>query len=88
MVTGSTDLLPVIVQTDYVRTPSGYRLGAMFDLCSTDNYITHKKARRLGCSGVEVELSVECIEGMVYREQSLLYNVSLIDKNQMSIPFL
>ena len=53
----------------------------MFDLCSTDHYITHKKAKRLGCTGVEVELIVEGIKGMEYREHTMLYNVSLIDKN-------
>ena len=81
MMSGDSDLLPVMVQTAYVQTPGGFRLGAMFDLCSTDHYITHKKAKRLGCTGVEVELIVEGIKGMEYREHTMLYNVSLIDKN-------
>ena len=53
----------------------------MFNLCSTDHYITHKKARRLGCKGVEVELVVEGIKGVEYTEQTMIYDVVLVDKN-------
>ena len=42
--TSKTNLLPVMVQTTFFKTPKGVGLGAMFDLCSTDHYITHKKA--------------------------------------------
>merc|ERR1711888_206449 len=69
-----------MVQTAYVNTPEGVRMGTMFDLCSTDNYITHKKARRLGCEGMEVELIVEGIKGVEYTENTMLYEVSLADK--------
>ena len=77
---GNTNLLPVMVQTAYVKTPGGIRIGAMFDLCSTDNYITHKRAKRLGCEGVDVELIVEGIKGVEYTENTKLYEVSLTDK--------
>ena len=56
-------------------------LGAMFDLCSTDHYITHKKAKKLGCRGQEVELIVEGIKGVEYTEQTMLYEVALVDKS-------
>ena len=52
----------------------------MFDLCSTDHYITHKKAKKLGCKGQEVELVVEGIKGVEYTEQTMLYEVDIVDK--------
>ena len=73
-------LLPVMVQTAYVKSPGGIKIGVMFDLCSTDNYITHKRAKRLGCEGVDVELIVEGIKGVEYTENTKLYEVSLTDK--------
>ena len=74
-------MLPVMVQTAYVKSSGGIWLGTMFDLCSTDHYITHKKAKRLGCKGIEVELVVEGIKGMEHTEQTMLYEVPLVDKN-------
>ena len=78
--TSKTNLLPVMVQTAFVNTPKGVGLGAMFDLCSTDHYITHKKAKKLGCRGQEVELIVEGIKGVEYTEHTMLYEVTLVDK--------
>ena len=51
-------MLPVMVQTAYLKAQNGARLGTLFDLASTDHYITHKKARKLGCEGVDVELII------------------------------
>ena len=73
-------MLPVMVQTAYLKAQNGARLGTMFDLASTDHYITHKKARKLGCEGVDVELIIEGIKGVEYTEQTRLYEVSLVDK--------
>ena len=78
--TSSTNLLPVMVQTAFVKSRKGVQLGAMFDLCSTDHYITHKKAKKLGCKGQEVELIVEGIKGVEYTEQTVLYEVDIVDK--------
>ena len=78
--TSKTNLLPVMVQTAYVKAQSGVRLDTMFDLASTDHYITHKKARKLGCRGVDVELIIEGIKGVEYSEQTRLYEVSLVEK--------
>ena len=77
----NSNLLPVMVQTAYINSFGGVRLGAMFDLCSTDDYITHKMARRLGCKGVDVELVVEGIKGVEHTEQTKLYEVPVVDKS-------
>ena len=64
--TSNTNMHPVMVQTAYLKAQSGVRLGTMFDLASTDHYITHKKARKLGYRGVDVELIIEDIKGVEY----------------------
>ena len=70
-----------MVQTTYIKSAEGVWLGAMFDLCSTKHYITHKKARKLGCRCVEVELILEGIKGVEYKEQTKIYDLFLIDKH-------
>ena len=54
----------------------------MLDPCSTDHYITHKKARKLGCRGVEVQLILEGIKGVEFKEQTMIYDVFLNDKHE------
>ena len=68
-----------MVQTSYIKSAKEVWMGAMFDLCSTDHYITHKKERKLGYRGVEVELILEGIKGVEYKEQTMIYDVFLID---------
>jgi len=70
-----------MVHTTYVKSAEGVWLSAMYDLCSRDYYITQKNAIKLGCKGVEVQLIVECIKGVEYKEQTLIYDVFLIKKH-------
>ena len=78
---GNIDL-PVMVQTSFIQTGlGGTRLGAMWDLCSTDHYILNKTARKLGLDGVDVELLMEGIKGQEHYETTKLYNVPMVDKN-------
>ena len=45
------EILPVLLQASYVESPGGVKLGTLRDLCSTDDYITFKKADELGLGG-------------------------------------
>ena len=42
-----------------MKTIDGKRIGALWDLCSTNNYITFCKAEKLGLKGQDVILTVE-----------------------------
>ena len=77
---GNGSTLPlVMVQTGYVSAECGPRLGAMYDLCSTDDYITHKCAKRNGFEGIDVELIIEGIAGSEVKIETKLYTVYLVD---------
>ena len=45
--TANAEMLPVLLQASYVESPGGVKMGALWDLCSTDDYITFKKADQL-----------------------------------------
>ena len=78
----------MMVQTSFVSTGRGMKkLGAMWDLCSTDDYITHKVARRLGLQGTDVELVVEGIKGVEHVERTKLYDVPVLDMKGTSSIF-
>ena len=79
MIGNTTSLLPVMVQTGYVTGEFGDKHGAMFDLCSTDDYVTHDCAIRHGFPGVDVELIVEGIAGTEVKIDTKLYTVILVD---------
>ena len=69
-----------MVQTNYVRAGDGRTmLGTVWDLCSTDNYIQHKVARKLGLEGDDVELTVGVIKGIEHTEMTKLYRVPIMD---------
>ena len=40
------DLLPVMVQAQFVNGVGNDRVGTLMDLCSTDDYVTHRYAER------------------------------------------
>ena len=79
MIGDGSMLPPVMVQTSYVSAKCGTRLGTMFDLCSTDDYITHKCARRNGFEGIDVVLIIEGIAGSEVKIETKLYTVHLVD---------
>jgi hypothetical protein len=47
-------LPPVLLQINIISSANGVKLGAMWDLCSTDDYITFSKAEELGLQGKDV----------------------------------
>ena len=62
--TARSEMLPVLLQASYVVSPGGVELGTLWDLCSTDDYITFKKADELGLDGREVVLTIEGVGGV------------------------
>ena len=53
------NLSPVMLFTTYVKTEKGCRLGSLIDNGSTDDYITHKAAKKLNLIGQPVDLLTE-----------------------------
>ena len=49
--TASAEMLPVLLQASYMSSHRGVELGTLWDLCSTDDYITFKKAEELALEG-------------------------------------
>ena len=60
----STEMLPVLLQASYVSSQGGVKLGTLWDLCSTDDYITFKKADELDLEGRDVVLTIEGVGGV------------------------
>ena len=48
-----------------MKSRGDVQLGALWDLCSTDDYITFKKADELALVGREVLLTIEGVSGVV-----------------------
>ena len=76
----SCPLPPVLLQTSIVKTVDGKKIGALWDLCSTDNYITFQKAEELGLEGEDVMLTVEGIAGVEETSATKLFSVPLFTK--------
>ena len=86
---GDQTLLPVMLQTGYVKGAHKKALyGAMFDLCSTDDYVTHESAKKFKYPEIDVELVIEGIKAQEYIEKSKLYLVPVVDKygNKYELP--
>ena len=71
----STEVLPVLLQASYVKSRGDAKLGALWDLCSTDDYITFKKAEELALVGEEVVLTIEGVGGVETTLNTKLYDV-------------
>ena len=71
---------PVMLYTTYVLSDNGCRLGSLIDNGSTDDYVTHKAARRLGLVGQPVDLITEGFGGTEVRIQTYVYQVPVYDK--------
>ena len=77
-------LPPVLVKTVFVSAVSPIsnkcgKLGAMFDDCSTDHYVTHEAAQKYNFPGQDVELEVEGIGGIEQTISTKLYTVTVLD---------
>ena len=55
--TASTKMLPVLKEANYVKSRGDVQLEALWGLCSTNDYITFKKAEELALVGKEDLLS-------------------------------
>ena len=62
--TASTEMLPVLLHASYVESQRNVKLGTIWDLCSTDDYITFKKAEKLGLEGKDVVITIEVSSSM------------------------
>ena len=70
-----TDRLPVLLQASYVMCPGNFKLGALWDLCSTDDYITFKKAEEMQLDGWDVVLTIEGVGGVETTLDTKLHDV-------------
>ena len=69
---------PTLVQAQYISTPHGGKVGALLDLCSTDDYVTHKYARINKLSGEPLKLEVEGIGGKKSYVSTKVYRVPIL----------
>ena len=77
--TSATNLPPVLLQTALLSGEGRAKHGVMFDLCSTDDYVTHELTKRLGFEGVHVKLIVEGIAGNKTSMSTMIYTVKIRD---------
>ena len=82
---GTGVLPPVMCQVMFVKALSqdkrySLSLGAVFDSYATDNYITHKHAKKLGLEGRAVALSVEGFNKNVTELDTFRYSVPVMDQ--------
>ena len=71
---------PVMLYTLYVKSENGCRLGSLIDNGSTDDYVTHKAAKKLGLVGQPVDLVTEGFGGTEVMIQTSVYQVPIYDK--------
>ena len=81
-----------MVKTLFVPTVSPYnnksgKLGAVFDDCSTDHYVTFRAVNKYDFQGKDVELSVEGLGGKEETYITKLYTVPVIDKKCRKIEY-
>ena len=68
---------PVLFMLLDVTTKRGDWVGALIDLASDTNYVTHQAAERLGLSGEPVTLVVHGVGGMTTKVETKRYSVGL-----------
>ena len=77
-----TNVPEVLLKTLIVQGEKpGQKLGVMEDNCSTDNYVTHSKAKELKLKGKNVVLRIEGINS-VKEIKTKIYKVQIRDKKQ------
>ena len=70
-------MLPVLLQMQYVFTPGGSGVGTLLYLASTDDYVTHRYARKNKLHGDDVDLIVEGMGGEEKFYKTKLYRVPI-----------
>ena len=58
-----------------MKSKGDVKLGALWDLCSTDDYITFKKADELDLEGRDVNLTIEGVGGVETTLTTKLFDV-------------
>jgi hypothetical protein len=80
-------MLPVMVQAQFVTAPDNSSIGSLMDLCSTDDYVTHKYAKKKNLPGEDVELVVEGMGGKeTYYKTKLCMVPIMVQKERYDIP--
>ena len=75
-------MLPVMVQAQFVSGLDGSKIGTLMDLCSTDDYVTHRYAKKHHLSGETVEVMVEGMGGKNTHYETKMYMVPIMVKGQ------
>ena len=70
-------MLLVMVQAQFVAAPDNSDIGSLMDLCSTDDYVTHKYAKKKNLPGEDVDLLVEGMGGKETYYRTKLYMVPI-----------
>ena len=84
---GENKMMPVMLQTQYVLTPDNSTVGALLDLASTDDYVTHSYAKKKKLLGEDVDLIVEGIGGEENCYKTKLYMVPIkIGEDKFEVP--
>ena len=68
---GKLGLSTIQMQTTFVKSLQGIKLGTYWDLGNSDNYIT-RMAKRLGLKGVDIEIQMEGIKRTTHMERTKL----------------
>ena len=71
-------MLPVMVQAQFVTGCDKSEIGTLMDLCSTDDYVTHRYAKKNHLSGEHVELVVEGMGGKNTYYETKVYMVAIM----------
>ena len=74
-------LPPVLVQAQFIDWVENSKIGTLMDLCSTDDYVTHRYARRKGFPCEDVDLIIEGVGGKQSRYRTKVYQVPIFDKD-------
>ena len=75
-------MLPVMVQAQFVTGLHGSKIGTLMDLCSTDDYVTHRYANKHNIPGEDVQLMVEGMGGKSTYYETKVYMVPIMANNK------
>ena len=76
-------MLPVMVQAQYVNGENSSKIGTLMDLCSTDDYVTHRYAELHHLPGEDVDLVVEGMGRQETFYHTKIYQVPIVDLNKV-----
>ena len=67
----------MLLQAKFITGPNGTRIGALLDLASTDDYVTHSYAKKHNLHGEFVLLSVSGIRAVETQMETKIYSVPI-----------